>query len=157
MSFGYVSSLKIFNSLPNFFYSSQKILKDKTILKVGISPHQDAKKLAQDYGLVVNGTLDLARLAKKCRYKATGLANLAREVLNVILPLKKSGLIVSKLHSKWEKETLDDENIKYAANDVHVSIELFKKFEEKLTAENRATNDNQTKNLQELISSYITK
>lgn len=130
-------------------------MKDETILKVGISPNQDASKLKKDYRLEVKGTLDLARLAKKCRYKGTGLANLAREVLNVKLPLKKDGLIVRKLHSEWEKDELKDENIKYAANDVHVSIELFKKFEEKLSTEIPAKNDNTT-NLQQFIHVYCT-
>lgn len=120
-------------------------------MKVGISPSQDASKLAKDYRLEVKGTLDLARLAKKCQYKGTGLANLAQEVLNVKLPLKKDGLIVRKLHNAWEKDSLDDENIKYAANDVHVSIELFKKFEEKLSAKNPVENENRTKKLQSFI------
>lgn len=128
-------------------------MKDKSILKVGISPNQDASRLAKDYRLEVNGTLDLTRLAKKCQYKSEGLANLAREVLNVKLPLKKDGLIVRKLHSEWEKDTLNGENIKYAANDVHVSIELFKMFEKKLSAKNpsNAKNDNQTTKLQHFI------
>lgn len=125
-------------------------MKDETILKVGISPNQDASKLKKDYRLEVKGTLDLARLAKKCRYKGTGLANLSQEVLNVKLPLKKDGLIVRKLHSEWEKDVLKNENIKYAANDVHVSIELFKKFEEKLSTEDQVKNGNKT-NLQQFI------
>lgn len=128
-------------------------MKDETILKVGISPNQDAKKLNKDYRLEVKGILDLALLAKKCRYKGTGLANLAQEVLNVKLPLKKDGLIVRKLHSEWEKDNLKDENIKYAANDVHVSIELFKKFEEKLSAETPVENSKKT-NLQQFIYVY---
>lgn len=139
----------------SFYKSLQEILKDKTILKVGISPKQDASRLAKDYRLEVNGTLDLVRLAKKCQYKGTGLANLAEEVLNVKLPFKKSGLVVTKLHNGWEKDTLNDENIKYAANDVHVSIELFKKFEDKLS-KNLVKNDNKTKNLQHFIHQYCT-
>lgn len=125
-------------------------------MKVGISPNQDVKKLAQDYRLEVKGSLDLVRLAKKCQYKGTGLASLAEEVLNVKLTLKKRGLIVDKMHRNWENDTLDDRNIKYAANDAHASIELFKKFEEKLMTKNSGTNDNQTKNLQDFIYQICT-
>lgn len=116
------------------------------------------KKLAQDYRLEVKGALDLVRLAKKCGFKGTGLASLAQEVLNVNLPLKKRGLIVDKLHKNWENDTLDDKNIKYAANDVHASIELFKKFEEKLMTKEDGSNsnDNQTKKLQDFISQFCT-
>lgn len=142
--------------LSNFYKSLQEILKDKTILKVGISPHQDAKKLAQDYRFEVKGTLDLVRLAKKCQYKSTGLGSLAQEVLNVKLPLKKRGLIVDKMHRNWENDTLNGENIKYAANDVHASIELFKKFEGKLATKAHGTDDNQTKNLQDFIYQHCT-
>lgn len=133
----------------------QEILKDDKILKVGISPNHDANKLRNDYRLEVKGTLDLIRLAKKCQYKGTGLANLAQEVLNIKLPLKKDGLIVRKLHSEWEKDKLKDENIKYAANDVHVSIELFKRFEEKLSTKPLVESSKRT-NLQRFIYHHCT-
>lgn len=60
------------------------------------------------------------------------MGKLSEEVLNVKLDFKNKGLIVDEMHKKWEKETLDEENIKYAANDAHAAVELFKKFQEKL-------------------------
>lgn len=131
-------------------------MKDKTILKVGISPYQDVKRLAKDYRLEVKGALDLVRLAKKCQYKGTGLAKLGQEVLNLNMPFKRRGLIVDKLHKNWESDTLDNKNIKYAADDVHVSIELFKKFKEKLPMKNSAADDSQTKQLQDFIYQHCT-
>lgn len=131
-------------------------MKDKRILKVGSSPQADARDLARDYRSQVNGTFELSHLAKNCQYKSAGLASLAQEVLNVKLPYKKRGLVACRMYKKWENDTLDDENIKYAANDVHVSIELFKKFQEKLTTENPVKNDKQTKNLQDFINQYCT-
>lgn len=125
-------------------------------MKVGITPRTDARKLNKGYRLEVKSTLDLVRLAEKCQYKGKGLATLAQEVLNVKMPLKKKGLIVERLHSQWEKNTLDDKNIKYAANDAHVSIELFKKFEEKLATKIPVVNDNQKTNLQKFIYVHCT-
>lgn len=127
---------------------------DKGILKVGISPHHDAKKLRHDYKLIVRSTLDLVPLAKKCRYKAKGLAGLSEEVLHVQLTNKKRGLLTMKLHKKWNEDTLSRENIDYAANDVHVSIELFRKIEEKLTGIEMATDDNRLESLQKFIDKH---
>lgn len=97
--------------------------------------------------------MDLTRLARKCKYHVDGLANLAESVLHVKLEHKKRGLIVQKLHKKWEDTELPEINIKYAANDAHVSVELFKKFQEKLMDASNQTGD-RTKDLQQFINEH---
>lgn len=116
-------------------------MEDERILKVGVDPHQDAKKLQHNH-IVVKNTLDLVPLAKICQYQGAGIQSLSEEVLNVQLANKKRGLMLMKLYKKWEYNILPRENIEYAANDVHVSIELFKKFEEKLMNNEVASDGN---------------
>ncbi|XP_055322331.1 exonuclease 3'-5' domain-containing protein 2-like [Sitodiplosis mosellana] len=131
----------------------QTILEDKTILKVGIAPHSDANKLFSGYRLKVAGVMDLKYLAKKCKCKSQGIGKLSEEVLKVRLSHKEKGLLTQKIHKKWENDALDDENIKYAADDAHVAIELFKKFQEKLMQPTTCSGD-QTKDVQKFIDEY---
>lgn len=110
-------------------------MRDENILKVGVMPHNDAKQLLIDYGLRVNEAFDLRHLARHCRCWGTDLGNLTEELLNVTLDHKVRGLNTRELHRKWECDPLPEENIKYAANDAHAAIELFKKFQEKIMPE----------------------
>ncbi|KAJ6645409.1 Exonuclease 3'-5' domain-containing protein 2 [Pseudolycoriella hygida] len=109
-----------------------QLLEDDTILKVGILAHDDARRLYNDYRSNVWATLDLTNLAKECKYSKRGLGGLSLEALNVKLDHKKRGHKTMKFHKRWEKDMLPKENIRYAANDAHVSVELFKKFQTKL-------------------------
>lgn len=133
------------------FSAFQAILEDEKILKVGIIPHIDAKKLSRDYHIKVSGTFDLKHLAMKCKCRASGIGKLSEELLKVKLDYKTKGLITDKMHKKWEDETLDEENIKYAVNDAHAAIELFKKFQEKLMPKQ---SDDQTKCVQQFIDEH---
>lgn len=113
-------------------------MNDPFILKVGIGTFKDAVKVSKDYHLDISGTLDLKILSKKCKISSSGLGGLSQSVLHVKLDGKIRGRMASIFHKRWETNTLDEEHIKYAANDAHVSIELFKKFQEKLMKENRS-------------------
>lgn len=124
-------------------------------MKVGIRPQSDAKKLHQDYRLKVDGTFDLKSLARKCKYRSEGIGSLSEEVLNVKLSQKIKGLNTQKLHKKWQNDTLDKENIKYAADDAHVAIELFKTFQEKLMP--TKPSEELTKNVQQFINECVLK
>lgn len=88
-------------------------------------------------------------LAKKCEYQAIGLGGLTEVVLSVKLEHKKRGRITRRIHEKWENPTLGNENIKYAANDAHAAVELFKKFQEILMPTN--STDDQTKYVHQFI------
>ncbi|KAG4068966.1 hypothetical protein HA402_005114 [Bradysia odoriphaga] len=110
----------------------KKLMRDKQILKVGVGSGRDATKLFHEYRLVVKGTFNLIPLAKKCKIQAKGLASLSEEVLSVKLEHKEKGRLLRKFHKKWTVDELDADHIKYAADDAHVGIELFKKFQEKL-------------------------
>lgn len=114
----------------------QQLMKNTKILKVGVMSQKDAKMIFTDYRIDVKSILDLKKLSTKCKFQAQGLAGLAEEVLHVKMQHKRCGRIVNKLHGKWEDAKLDEINIKYAANDAHVAIELFKTFQTILMPDN---------------------
>lgn len=115
----------------------QNILKDRSIVKVGLAPLNDAKFLNQDYfdhgdnvQNYIAGTLDLryvANVAKCYDGKHIGLAQMADRYLNVILDKD-----IDVRCSDWNAVTLNERQIQYAANDTIVAIELFKHFAEKI-------------------------
>lgn len=112
----------------------QAILQDRSILKVGVGPLEDAKYLYQDFygGNVENhtrATLDLRYLSDmaNCFEGTAGLGKMAATYLGVALD--------KRLHircSNWNALSLNVEQIDYAAKDALVAIELFKYFAEKI-------------------------
>ncbi|XP_037028779.1 uncharacterized protein LOC119069009 [Bradysia coprophila] len=128
----------------------KKLMKDKQILKVGVGAGRDATKLFREYCLEVKGTFNLIPLAKKCKIQAKGLASLSEEVLSVKLEHKEKGRLLGKFHTKWTVDELDADHIKYAADDAHVGIELFKKFHAKLMPSNESVD--LTENLDRFIT-----
>lgn len=107
-----------------------ELLRDPTILKVGVGPVEDAKLLKHDYNLKVAGALDLRYMAEKAGYPGPyGMARLAQKVLNVTLD--KHWRVRA---SDWESSELSERQISYAANDVHVAVELFDRFAKRLVS-----------------------
>ncbi|XP_059489522.1 exonuclease 3'-5' domain-containing protein 2 [Neocloeon triangulifer] len=94
------------------------VLRDSSILKIGVSTQSDAMLLGQDHNLVVRGCLDLRALCKD----ESGLAQLAQTVLGVKMQKKKR---ISC--SDWAAEELSEEQTLYAAHDVLVSTLIFSK------------------------------
>ncbi|XP_055642855.1 exonuclease 3'-5' domain-containing protein 2 [Toxorhynchites rutilus septentrionalis] len=100
------------------------LLNDPAILKVGVGPVEDAKLLRTDYNLKVESTMDLRHLAKKSGHPGPyGLARMSESMLGV--KLDKHWRVRA---SNWENEELTERQIQYAANDAHVSVELFRKL-----------------------------
>lgn len=100
------------------------LLADGSILKVGVGCREDACKLLQDYGLSVNGTVDLRYLAMRHRkdmfHNGLSLKSLSESILNYTLD--KS---IWLRCSDWEAEELTREQISYAAKDAQISLALF--------------------------------
>lgn len=103
------------------------LLNDDNIIKVGVSPYEDARVLREDYRLKVESTLDLRYMAERAGLEPLGIARLANEVLG--LTLDKHWKVRC---SDWESPELSDRQIKYAASDAHVAVEMFKKLSYKL-------------------------
>ena len=91
-------------------------------------PQTDASHLLNDYSVRMNSTLDLRFLALQADTKAGGLAVLSKDILGI--ELDKNWRVSC---SDWEANNLTKQQIEYAANDSHVSIEIFKRLFTKIT------------------------
>ncbi|XP_071089719.1 exonuclease 3'-5' domain-containing protein 2-like [Haliotis cracherodii] len=108
-------------------HSLRHFLMDKHVLKVGVAVKDDGKKLYRDYGLPVNGCVDLrfimSQVAHIYNCKTRGLQGLAESVLGVMLDKDNSIRC-----GNWEAETLSEQQIQYAAADAAVGVDIFMKL-----------------------------
>lgn len=102
---------------------TQKLLEDINLIKVGIDPWRDVKKLKEKYDVNTRGTLDLRYLAEECGFRPMGLGKLAHEHLRIHLHK-----VFSETYFEWEDKELNFTCQQYAAEDAFVAIELFKSF-----------------------------
>ncbi|XP_060076578.1 exonuclease 3'-5' domain-containing protein 2-like [Ylistrum balloti] len=110
--------------ISTFPSSLQQLLKDRSILKVGVAPKDDAKKLFQDYGLSVHGCIDLRHMLFRVRgiYQCSsiGLQGVAEGVLGVTINKDKSVRC-----GNWEADILSSRQKEYAADDAIVAVDIF--------------------------------
>lgn len=126
----------------------QEILEDPTILKVGGRISGDVKRLKGDYDFNVKGTIHLQYLANECNYLADSVEQMTKTHLNIdISPLDWRLQLTD-----WRRKQLLSVDTNYAAKTVHVLIELFKVFEDKLLKE-KCSGD--WKQFIELCSPYL--
>lgn len=103
-------------------------MENRNLIKVGVAPYTDARKLYEDYGVRVAGTLDLRYMAHMAGHRAGGLAKMCEDCLDYSLD-KNDQL------SDWEETYLTKNQIKYAADDAQASVELFKFFAKKIAVD----------------------
>lgn len=106
------------------------------------------EQLKADYDISVANTIDLRHLAKLCKYSASNLGDLTKTHLNTDIDSIDWRLKITD----WKLDSFTRENVNYAAKTVHVVIELFKIFEEKLLEE-KCSGDREQ--FIELCSSYL--
>ncbi|XP_066278735.1 exonuclease 3'-5' domain-containing protein 2-like [Branchiostoma lanceolatum] len=124
------------------------LLADKNVLKVGVACWEDSRRLERDYGVSVRGCVDLRHLAirhKSLQCGNLGLQALAEQVLG--LKLDKSRAVRC---SDWEAPDLSENQVKYAANDALVSVDIFTTFL-KWKLQQNASNDPSEKNLRTAV------
>ena len=97
------------------------LLSDKSILKIGVAVHDDLKALKSLRQFEESSFIDLQDMVKKYGILSQGLSKLAAIVL---------GFRISKRHqvSNWESETLSEGQLRYAATDAWVCLELYNKL-----------------------------
>lgn len=105
----------------------RELLEDEDVIKVGVAPQDDAKKLSHDYGVGVSNTFDLRFMAVMAGHQAEGLAKLAKTHLNFVLD--KNWRLVC---SNWEATQLDSAQLNYAANDALAAVAIFQKLSKDL-------------------------
>ncbi|XP_062564694.1 exonuclease 3'-5' domain-containing protein 2-like [Armigeres subalbatus] len=104
------------------------LLNDPNILKVGVEPLEDGSKLRHDYGITMQGTMDLQVLAHQLKIpEPYGLKSLAKKMLEY--EMDKNWHIAA---SNWEKLRLSARQVDYAAKDAIVGLEIFRVFNERI-------------------------
>lgn len=100
----------------------QELLANEFILKVGVAPYEDGKKLTNDYGCAVVGTLDLRILAERLGMPVrNSLAALCLQYLGV-----EMDKILEVRCGDWDTESLTNEQIEYAAYDAIASVLIYR-------------------------------
>lgn len=95
-----------------------RLLASPDILKVGVAPQRDIRELKEVVPFEEAGVVDVATLARGCGIDAGGLRSLAAAVL---------GWRISKRYqtSNWGRRHLHPAQIRYAATDAWVSLQIY--------------------------------
>lgn len=123
----------------------RELLEDDKVIKVGVAPQDDAKKLSHDFGVGVSNTFDLRFMAVLAGHQPEGLGKLAKTHLNFVLD--KNWRLVC---SNWEAPQLEPVQLNYAANDALAAVAIFLKLSKDL--EPRSFWDWRTTNFKQLRS-----
>lgn len=105
----------------------RELLEDDNVIKVGVAPQDDAKKLSHDFGVGVSNTFDLRFMAVMAGHQPEGLGKLAKTHLNFMLD--KNWRLVC---SNWEAPQLEPVQLNYAANDALAAVAIFQKLSKDL-------------------------
>ncbi|XP_062566584.1 exonuclease 3'-5' domain-containing protein 2-like isoform X1 [Saccostrea cucullata] len=104
--------------------SLRRIMQDRSILKVGVACIDDGNKLHKDYGIVVQGCVDLRYVLGRVRgiyhVKNVGLKGMTEAILGIELDKHDS-----IRRSNWEAPVYTDAQIEYAAKDALVGVDIF--------------------------------
>ncbi|KAH8419192.1 hypothetical protein KR222_010059 [Zaprionus bogoriensis] len=109
----------------------RELLEDESVIKVGVAPQDDAKKLSHDFGVGVANTFDLRFMAVMAGHQAEGLGKLAKTHLDFVLD--KNWRLVC---SNWEAPQLEPAQLNYAANDALAAVAIFQKLSKDLEPRN---------------------
>lgn len=111
-------------SLTGFTQSLRDIFSNKRIVKTGISIRDDLKDLQRLAPFTPENVVDLNDIASEIGVMNIGVRSLAGIFL---------GIRISKSQqtSNWERETLSDSQVAYAATDAWVCLEIYQKLEDK--------------------------
>jgi ribonuclease D len=105
--------------------SIRAILADPAVIKAGVAPGQDIRKLNEMAPFRAAGFVDLSELARRACLHHYGLRGMAATLL---------GFRISKSaqRSNWARATLTPDQVRYAATDAWVSRELYAVLQERL-------------------------
>lgn len=98
-----------------------ELLSNENIIKAGVAVRDDIKALQKLYPFKASGFIDLAVEAKQQKIKNFGLGALTAIFL-------KQRLSKRAKISNWEKETLTNEQLLYAASDAWVGLQIYFKL-----------------------------
>lgn len=113
----------------------RKLLSDNTIIKVGVAIKDDINALKRKSNFTPQSFIELQEMVKKYGIQSFSLQKLSAIVLG--LRISKS-----KRLSNWEADILNEAQMKYAATDAWVSLEVYKKLLNSKALIGYQTNDN---------------
>lgn len=125
-----------------FVYRFQELLSSECILKVGVAPYEDGRKLTNDYGCRVFGTVDLRTLANRLGVPSRkSLAALTMEYLGT-----EMDKILEVRCGDWNADVLTEQQKAYAAYDAIASVLIYHKVDEVSIKRSIGKNMNKNRN-----------
>ena len=100
------------------FFQQQKVV------KIGLALHNDLSSLQKMHPFKPRAVVDLAPITTEIGIEANGLRKLAGLILG--FRISKSGQLTN-----WEADTLSEKQLRYAATDAWVCLEIYKLLMEK--------------------------
>lgn len=95
-------------------------LEDENFLKVGLAIRDDLKALQQLRKFTPRGFIELTTLTRKAGYTGEGIKTLTAQILG-------HRISKSAQTSNWEAPTLTEKQLRYAATDAWVCLEMYRK------------------------------
>ena len=115
----------------------KRILESSDIIKVGVSINADCTRLEKKLKTTVQGRIELSNLHKLVRYALTEPGKVNRSLVSLeYLTLEHIGLALAKPEvrtGEWNK-SLNSEQIKYAAADAYIAVQLYSILNDKRLA-----------------------
>jgi len=108
-----------------FGTSLYNLLRDDSILKVGVGIGHDVSKLKRDFKLQTRAYLDISHLANWIWHIRPGLLKICEKCLGVNWGGKKGSGSNTITMSDWSVEHLSEEQLLYAASDSFISRKCF--------------------------------
>jgi ribonuclease D len=103
------------------FERIKAVLENPAVLKVGVAIAHDLKQLQRIFPFRPEGFVELQKVAKEKGLKNMGLKGMAEEVLG-------AHLIKSTKMTNWENRQLTEQQLRYAATDAWIGLELYRKI-----------------------------
>lgn len=103
-----------------------KLLSDNDIIKVGTGLNDDIRRMRSDYHFEPDGFLDLQRYVEAFQIEEKGLRKMSAIIL---------GRRISKSQqvSNWDAELLTEAQLRYAATDAWVCLEIYSRLRSALS------------------------
>jgi len=112
----YIFQIKYISDLEPLF----ELLEDRSVAKVGIGLHNDIKWFKKEFDVYLDATIELNNIFKIDTTNELGTKKITAIVLDK--HIKKQKKIVK---SNWELKNLTPSQIKYAAEDASVALDIF--------------------------------
>ena len=101
------------------------LFEDDSVLKIGAGLHDDMRRIRQMVSFVPGGFLDLQKYVEAFNIESKSL----KKMVAIVLGYKISK---SQQMSNWEADSLTDQQVKYAATDAWVCLEIYNKLRDSL-------------------------